>query len=134
MITRRGFFGRLGSAVAGAALAAHMELHSLVPVLDFEPPPRPWYYLIEETYPVIVTDKATGLTYRNRMKHVRWIEEAEMAELGLKHEDFADSWDGALPEVGKTIEGRKPNIYTVEQAKRNVHQFFDYKLLRPTEH
>ena len=86
MMTRRSFLSRLSTGVASAALAVHLELGSLAPVLFFSEPKRPWWYLIEEH---IHTEGQTRLGFYT--KRVYWITAEEMLQLGFKHEDFEDS-------------------------------------------
>ena len=41
-MNRRSFFGRLAAAAAGAALTAHLELGSLIPIPEAPASPAPW--------------------------------------------------------------------------------------------
>jgi hypothetical protein len=90
-MNRRSFLSRISTGLAGAALAVHLELGSLAPVLDFVKPAEKWWYLIEETLPVNLVGAQIWRIERRTMKHVRWIDAEEMTRLGLKHEDFVDN-------------------------------------------
>lgn len=116
MITRRSFFSRLGSGLAGAALAVNMELHSLVPVLDFAPK-LPWYYLIEET----IHHASSGLRAGTMLPpydttRVYWVHEDELAGLGLTHEDFVEKWEDLPPRPKVTAYGL---LLQLDKIKKN---------------
>jgi hypothetical protein len=91
MMNRRTFLSRLSTGLATTAMALHLELGSLAPVLGFPAKKETWWYLIEENIPFANLYDWNG--QRARLNHVRWIDEDEMLSLGLTHEDFAESWD-----------------------------------------
>jgi hypothetical protein len=102
-MNRRGFLARLMGGLATAALAAHMELGSLVPVLT--PPARveKWFYLVE------VTDRTVRNGYFTTFISVQhaWLKEEELAEHGLKPEDFLSLEPGQhLGPARATLNGR----------------------------
>jgi hypothetical protein len=76
-MNRRTFFGRLGVALAGAAIATHMELGRLVPVLGEE--------IVDDDY--FININATDPSFSMWVKGIHtdeWIKMGEIVDGSLK--------------------------------------------------